>query len=130
MLKKSVECRACYPQIHCKKTSIDFDTEENSVLWHYIDRPASSRVSFNVNTKRGQGDHFLNTHSVPTRDVLACNTNVQLGSMNHMFYTTCYASKSTQDEDTKAFQNVSNALVKRITRNIMKKELKYVMNLI
>ena len=65
------------------------------------------------------GDQFLNTHSVPTRDVLACNTNVQLGSMNHMFYTTCYASKSTQDEDTKAFQNVNNALVRRINRNIM-----------
>ena len=85
--KKSEECRACYSQINSKKTSIDFDTEENSVLWHYVDRPASSRVSFNVNTKRGQGDQFLNTHSVPTRDVLACNTNVQLGSMNHMFYT-------------------------------------------
>ena len=40
---------------------------------------------------------------------------------NPHVYTTCYASKSTQDEDTKAFQNVSNALVRRITRNIMKK---------
>ena len=37
-----------------------------------------------------------------------------------MFYTMCYASKITQDEDTKAFQTVSNALVRRITRNIMK----------
>ena len=72
-----------------------------------------------MNTKRGQGDQFLNTHSVPTRDVLACNTNIQLGSMNHMFYTTCYSSKSTQDEDTKAFQNVSNALIRRINRNIV-----------
>ena len=118
--KTSTKYRASYHQIHSKKISIDLDIEENSVLWHYIDRPASSKASFNVNTKREQGDHFLNAGSVPTRDVLACNTNTQLESTNHMLYTTCYTSKSTQDEDTKAYQNVGNASVRGIARNVNK----------
>ena len=80
-----------------------------------MDKQASSRVSFNANTKRGYSDQFLNTHSVPTRYVLACTTNIHLSSMNHMFYTTCYILKSTQDENTKAFQSVRNTLVRKPT---------------
>lgn len=45
--------------------------------------------------------------------------NVQLGSMRHMVYTTCYESKSAQYEDTKPFQNTGNVLVRRIHRKIL-----------
>ena len=84
-----------------------------------MDKQASHKVSFNVNIKRGQGDKFLNTYSVFTRDVFECNTNVQLGSIHHIFYTTCYVANNTKDEDTKTFQNTGNTLVRRTHRSIM-----------
>ena len=39
-------------------------------------------------------------------------------------YTTNYASKTTQEEDTKSFQKVCNAIVKRIQRQANEREKK------
>ena len=104
---------------------MEFDNDtENEVLLHYLEKPPCKMIGFRIKEKRTHGDQFLNTHSSSTRDSLAYNTNVQLGCMNHMFYTTNYASKTTQEEDTKSFQKVCNAIVKRIQRQANERERK------
>ena len=86
------------------------------MIWYYLEKPPCKITGFRIKQKRTYGDQFLNAHSIPTRDLLACNTNVQLGCINHMYYATHYASKSTQEEDTKSYNRVCNAIVKRIER--------------
>ena len=59
----------------------------------------SERFPFQVKTKRLQGDQLLNVHNSVASFVFSCNTNIQIGELDHMFYNTLYGSKSTQKED-------------------------------
>ena len=47
--EKVADYRANYPKIDSEKIILEFDKDTNSVLWHYVDKPASSRVLFNAN---------------------------------------------------------------------------------
>ena len=92
--KKSDKCRFEYPKEISNETVLEFDKDEaNEVIWYYLEKPPCKITGFRIKQKRTHGDQFLNTHSIPTRDLLACNTNVQLGCINHMYYATHYASK-------------------------------------
>ena len=121
MFQKSDKCRFEYPKEISNETVLEFDKDEdNEVIWYYLEKPPCKITGFRIKQKRTHGDQFLNAHSIPTRDLLACNTNVQLGCINHMYYATHYASKSTQEEDAKSYNRVCNAIVKRIERQASK----------
>ena len=88
--------------------------------WYHIDGSITERYPFQVVTKRLQGDQFLNVHNTIASYLFSCNTNIQIGEVDHMYYNTLYGSKSTQKENTRSFMNVSNALSRRITNQIDK----------
>ena len=66
--------------------------------------------------KRPMGCQYINTHNKAIRDVLNCNTNMQIGDGSHVFYLTCYMSKSTQEEDKERQQRVHNAIIKLLIK--------------
>lgn len=108
--------------IYCMRTIYDISPEYWSELIrnHHIDGSITERYPFQVITKRLQGDQFLNVHNTIASYLFSCNTNIQIGEVDHMYYNTLYGSKSTQKEDTRSFMNVSNALSRRITNQIDK----------
>ena len=59
---------------------------------------------------------YVNTHNKAIGVVLNCNTNVQIGNGSHVFYSTCYLSKSTQEEDKERQQRVHNAIIKLLIK--------------
>ena len=97
--------------------SIDYDITSKTT-WYSIDSSFSERYPFQIITKRLQDDQFMNVHNPGASFVFSCNTNVQIGKVDHMYYYTLYGSKSTQADDTKSFINVSNALSRRLTKQI------------
>ena len=115
--KKGCECRANLPMMMWKETTIDFDIK-NSIPWLSINGCTSSRCSLQVNPRRLQGDQFLNVHNPAASFVFSCNTNIQIGQVDHMYYNTLYGSKANQKEETRSFMNVSNALAGRIHKKI------------
>ena len=117
--KKGCECRFNLPMMIWPQTSIEFDLTKK-MKWFHIDGSITERYPFQVITKRLQGDQFLNVHNTIASYLFSCNTNIQIGEVDHMYYNTLYGSKSTQKEDTRSFMNVSNALSRRITNQIDK----------
>ena len=51
--------------------------------------------------KRPMGYQLINAHSHLISAVFNFNTNISIGDVSHVYYTTLYTSKSTQEEDTK-----------------------------
>ena len=49
-------------------------------------------------------------------NVLSCNTNIQIGNVSQVFYSTLYTSKSTQEEDSEKQLRIGRAVIKRIQR--------------
>ena len=45
------------------------------------------------------GSQFLNTHTRRIAEALVCNSNIQMGSPQCVFYVIHYSTKSTQKED-------------------------------
>jgi hypothetical protein len=90
--------------------------EESSVQYHDLDGTIHTTRNFSIKPYRNLCDVFMNTYSKAVSHVFGCNTNVQLGSYNHMFYTTLYSSKNNQEEEKQPFLNVCNAVAKRLKR--------------
>ena len=91
--KKGCECRANLPMMMWPDTSIEFD-KKNEIPWHFVDGTMSKWCPFQVITKRLQGDQFLNVHNPVSSYVFSCNTNIQIGQLDHVFYNTLYGSKA------------------------------------
>ena len=47
---------------------------------------------------------------------LNCNTDVQIGDLSSIFYTTLYSTKNTQKEDCETPQHVQNVCTKRLLK--------------
>ena len=116
-LHVSKMCRANLPMMMWPETSIDFENKDQ-IEWYFVDGNISKWCPFQVTTKRLQGDQFLNVHNPVTSFVFSCNTNIQIGQLDHVYYNTLYGSKSNQAEETRSFMNVSNALSRRINKKI------------
>jgi hypothetical protein len=122
--KKGPECRRNFGKQSCKSTTLGIEEEledgSNITTWHRLN--ANSNVEpitstpYLIQTKRPMGCQFLNTHSVPASEVFACNTNVQLGEPCHLFYTTCYAFKSTQKDDADRFVIIGTKVIRPLIR--------------
>ncbi len=61
------------------------------------------------------GCQFINVNK-PIWEVFNFNTNIQIGDVLQVFYSTLYTSKSTQDEDSKTQLHIGHAVIKRIKR--------------
>ena len=122
--KKGCECRFCIPKPSCALTEllIEEALEDcgNVTKWHRLVEDnkfwSCTSTPFLVETRRCIGSHFLNTHSVPVSAVFGCNTNVQMGAPCHLFYTSTYAFKNTQKEDSDRFVHIGTRVCKRLMR--------------
>jgi hypothetical protein len=64
--------------------------------------------------KRPMGCQFINAHNKPISEFFNFNTNIRIGDMLQVFYSTLYTSKTTQDEDSKKQLHLGCAVIKRI----------------
>jgi hypothetical protein len=64
--------------------------------------------------KRPMGCQFINAHSHPISAVFNFNTNISIEDVSHVYYSTLYASKSTQEEDAKKQLQIGHCVIKRI----------------
>ena len=120
--KKGCECRFSFPSAPSMHHSILFD-ETKPVSFYDFSDFSETRSPFLVLPKRRIGDLFLNTHSHIATSVFSCNTNVQIGDYGHMYYVTLYVNKGNQKEETKAHLNTTNALSRRLHRQIANKNV-------
>ena len=120
--KKGDECRANLPKESCEETILfeEFTLEDappdEIARWYNTDGSYDETVPYLIQLRRNQGSQFLNTHSVPASTVFSCNTNVQIGSACHIFYTTNYAFKDTSSEDSERFIRIGTQVQRRLLR--------------
>ena len=112
--KKGNECRFKLPKQISEEVSLSFGDEESK--WFSVQGEEKKVTSFDAITKRLMGDQFLNTFSPAISGVFGYNTNVQIGSVSHMYYNTLYGSKSNQDDETRDFISVCNVIARRIKK--------------
>jgi hypothetical protein len=62
------------------------------------------------------GCEYINPHNLPILNVFNFNTNIQIGDVSQVFYSTLYTSKSTQEEDSEKQLRIGCAVIKRIKR--------------
>jgi hypothetical protein len=108
--KKGAECYANLPDAVSKKGTIVFNEEEDQ--WSNYLGFKEPRYMFRFYPKRPIEDVFMNTHSPSITKLLGCNSNVMIG-MNGcaVFYVTGYNAKSTQKEESEAFEKISQVIV-------------------
>jgi hypothetical protein len=59
---------------------------------------------------------YINPHNSAILNVFNCNTNIQIGNVSQVFYSTLYTSKATQEEDSEKQLQIGRAVIKRIQR--------------
>jgi hypothetical protein len=98
------------------------DNNKNETLFYSLDRSTNSVYPFMVLPKRPMGSQFINAHSNPISEVFNFNTNIQIGDVSHVFYSTLYTSKSAQEEDSKKQLQIGRAVIKRIKQLLEEKK--------
>ena len=69
------------------------------------------------------GCQYINPHSVQILKAFNFNTNVQIGDVLQVFYSTLYTSKSTQENDSEKQLRIGRAVV------VKKKKKNYLMKI-
>jgi hypothetical protein len=62
------------------------------------------------------GCQYIDPHNLPILNVFNFNTNIQIGDVSQVFYSTLYTSKLTQEEDSEKQLWIRCAVIKRIKR--------------
>jgi hypothetical protein len=62
------------------------------------------------------GCQYVNPHKVQILKAFNFNTNVQIGDVLQVLYSTLYTSKLTQEEDSEKQLHIGCAVIKRIKR--------------
>ena len=118
--KKGCECRFLFPFIPSDKTFIDQDESTgnaNSCPWHRLSDPHVQWISpWMLVPKRDMGSEYVNTFNCALSELFNCNTNVQIGDVWQVYYSTLYGSKSTQKEDSERVQRIMRSLVYRLSK--------------
>ena len=65
---------------------------------------------------RPTGCEYINMYNLACSDIFNCNTNIQIGDIWQVYYSTLYGSKSTQKEDSKRVQRILCAVIKRLLK--------------
>jgi hypothetical protein len=92
------------------------DKNENEILWYSLDGSTREICPFLVLPKRPMGCQYINPHNSSILNVFNFNTNIQIGNVSQVFYSTLYTSKSTQKEDSDKQLRIGRAVIKRIQR--------------
>jgi hypothetical protein len=117
--KKGCECRFLFPFMSTTSTYIHEDKgdkDKNEILWYLLDGSTREICPFIVLPKRPMGCQYINPHNSPILNVFNFNTNIQIGDVSQVFYSTLYNSKSTQEEDSEKELRIGCAVIKRIKR--------------
>jgi hypothetical protein len=117
--KKGCECRFLFPFRFNETTLIDPEEldHECKVPWHRFKDPEVVWLSpWTLLPKREMGCQYINTYNMACSDVFNCNTNIQIGDISQVFYSTLYGSKSTQKEDSERVQRILIAVMKRLLK--------------
>jgi hypothetical protein len=62
------------------------------------------------------GCQYINPYNSLILNVFNFNTNIQIGDVSQVFYSTFYTSKSTQEEESEKQLQIGRAIIKRIKR--------------
>ena len=117
--KKSRECYACLPDVICDGIQIIYD--EDYSIWSDWLGNKTRRYIFRLQPHRRVEDTFMNSHNKSLTELLCCNTNVLLGITGRILhYVTCYHSKSQQKEENRAFEKISEILLKHLKKQVIK----------
>jgi hypothetical protein len=92
------------------------DNNNNKTLWFCLNGSINSVFPFIDIPNEPNGCQFINAHNKPISEVFNFNTNIQIGDVMQVFYSTLYTSKSTQGEGSKKQLRIGRAVVKRIMR--------------
>lgn len=117
--KKSCECRFLFPFRYNESTRLEPEELDPEVLipWHRLSDPEVVWLSpWTLIPKRDIGCEYVNTYNLACSDVFNCNTNVQIGDVSQVYYSTLYGSKSTQKEDSERVQRILHAVVRRLLK--------------
>lgn len=115
--KKDCECRFLFPFYPQACTHIDEDETKGTISWHkLVDTEIMETKPWVLNTKRGMGCEYMNSHSWVISEILNCNSNIQIGDPTQVFYSTLYSSKSTQKEDADRQKRIARSIVYRLIR--------------
>jgi hypothetical protein len=82
---------------------------------HYMDQEQKV-YPFNALPKRPMGCQDMNPHNSSILKVFNSNTNIQIGDVSQVFYSTSYSSKSRQEEDSEKQLWIERADNKRIKK--------------
>ena len=117
--KKGCECRFLFPFISCDSTLIDQDESKenaNSTPWNRLSDPHVQWISpWMLVTQRNNKSEYVNTFNCAMSEVFNCNTNIQIGDVWQVYYSTLYGSKSTQKEDSDRVQRILQTVVRRLS---------------
>jgi hypothetical protein len=119
--KKGNECRAHFPQGLQSNWEIEWG-DSNEVDWEMVHGPPRRVCAFSVLPQRTFGDQYLNTHNRIISNLFACNNNVQIGDIAHLFYNTLYTGKDTQRDDAQKWIDVSTSFSKCIVREARRRQ--------
>jgi hypothetical protein len=117
--KKGCECRFLFPFMTTTSMYIHEDKGDNNekeILWYSLDGSTRKICPFLIFPKRPMGCQYINPHNSAILIFFNCNTNIQIGDVSQVFYSTLYTSKSTQEEDSKKQLRIGRAVIKRIQR--------------
>ncbi len=62
------------------------------------------------------GCQYINPHNSLILNVFNFNTNIQIGDVSQVFYSTSYTGKSTQEEDSEKQLQIGRDVIKRMKR--------------
>ncbi len=114
--KKDCECRFLFPFHSNDCTYIHKDRgdkDQNKTLFYSLDGSINKVYPFMVLPKRPMGCQFINAHSHLISAVFNFNTNISIGDVSHVYYSTLYTSKSTQEEDAEKQSRIGRGVIKR-----------------
>ena len=115
--KKSSECYANLPSLPFETSKIIYNEQPN-VYSNYLGEK-ENRYMFKIVPHRNIEDVFMNTYNPHISDLVGCNSNVMAAITGLLvFYVTGYATKNTQEEESKMYQTMSEVLYKAIERQV------------
>ena len=118
--KKGCECRFMFPFVARTSTRIDEDDDDpntGAIEWNRLSDPKTVWLSpWLLVPHRELGSEYINTHNCALSEIFNCNTNVQIGDIWQIYYSTLYGSKSTQQEDSDRVQRILYAVSRRLQK--------------
>jgi hypothetical protein len=99
------------------------DKNEKEILWYSLDGSTTKICPFIVLPKRLMDCQYVNPHNVQILKAFYFNTNVRIGDVLQVFYSTLYTSKSTQENDSEKQLRIGRAVV------VKKKKKNYLMKI-